>query len=57
MERVLVIDDDTSLRYTLEAVLTDAGVLVETAESGPKGLAAFEARGADLVLTDLSTLR
>src|SRR5580698_7333419 len=54
MERVLVIDDDASLRYTLEAVLTDAGLLVETAETGPKGLAAFEARGADVVLTDLA---
>src|SRR5580698_3604026 len=54
MERVLVIDDDASLRYTLEAVLTDAGLLVETAETGPKGLAAFEARGADIVLTDLA---
>jgi two-component system, NtrC family, response regulator AtoC len=54
MERVLVIDDDTSLRFTLEAVLTDAGILVETAETGLKGLAAFEARGADIVLTDLA---
>jgi two-component system response regulator AtoC len=54
MQRVLVIDDDASLRYTLEAVLTDAGLLVETTESGAKGLAAFEARGADVVLTDLA---
>jgi DNA-binding NtrC family response regulator len=42
------------LRYTLEAVLTDAGLIVETAETGQKGLAAFEARGADVVLTDLA---
>ncbi len=54
MSRVLVIDDDASLRYTLEAVLSDAGLLVETAETGAKGLAAFEARGADVVLTDLA---
>jgi len=54
MQRVLVIDDDASLRYTLEAVLTDAGLIVETAETGQKGLAAFEARGADVVLTDLA---
>jgi two-component system response regulator AtoC len=54
MSRVLVIDDDASLRYTLEAVLSDAGLLVETAETGAKAIAAFEARGADVVLTDLA---
>ena len=53
-QRVLVIDDDASLRYTLEAVLTDAGLSVETADGGAAGLAAFEARGADVVLTDLA---
>jgi two-component system response regulator AtoC len=52
--RVLVIDDDASLRYTLDAVLSDAGLSVETADGGAKGIAAFEARGADLVLTDLA---
>jgi two-component system response regulator AtoC len=54
MQRVLVIDDDASLRYTLEAVLSDAGLLVETCETGAKGLHAFEIRGADVVLTDLA---
>lgn len=54
MQRVLVIDDDASLRYTLEAVLSDAGLLVETCETGAKGLIAFEQRGADVVLTDLA---
>lgn len=52
--RVLVIDDDASLRYTLEAVLTDAGLSVEACDGGEAGLAAFEARGADVVLTDLA---
>ncbi|HSQ63618.1 MAG TPA: sigma-54 dependent transcriptional regulator [Polyangiaceae bacterium] len=54
MPRVLVIDDDASLRYTLEAVLGDAGFTVEAASSGPEGLGSFEARGADVVLTDLA---
>jgi two-component system response regulator AtoC len=54
MTRVLVIDDDASLRFTLEAVLGDAGMTVETADGGASGLAAFEARGADVVLTDLA---
>src|SRR5450755_3621963 len=54
MSRVLVIDDDASLRFTLEAVLSDAGLNVEMADGGASGLAAFEARGADVVLTDLA---
>ncbi|CAN5706240.1 sigma-54 dependent transcriptional regulator [soil metagenome] len=54
MARVLVIDDDASLRFTLDAVLSDAGFVVETASGGAAGLAAFEARGADVVLTDLA---
>jgi two-component system response regulator AtoC len=54
MNRVLVIDDDASLRYTLEAVLTDAGLSVEAADGGESGVAAFEAHGADVVLTDLA---
>ncbi len=52
--RVLVIDDDASLRFTLEAVLSDAGFLVDLATTGRSGLAAFEASGADVVLTDLA---
>jgi two-component system response regulator AtoC len=54
MSRVLVIDDDASLRFTLEAVLSDAGFVVEACDGGASGLASFEARGADVVLTDLA---
>jgi two-component system response regulator AtoC len=54
MSRVLVIDDDASLRFTLEAVLSDAGLVVETCDGGASGLAAFDVRGADVVLTDLA---
>jgi two-component system response regulator AtoC len=52
--RVLVVDDDPSLRYALQAVLGDAGLAVEACASGSAALAAFEARGADVVLTDLA---
>src|SRR5580698_9723376 len=54
MSRVLVLDDDPSLRFTLEAVLSDTGLLVEACDGGASGLAAFEARGADVLLTDLA---
>lgn len=54
MARVLVIDDEASMRFTLEAVLGDAGFEVETANGGAAGIAAFEARGADVVITDLA---
>jgi len=52
--RVLVIDDDASLRFALEAVLGDAGLSVESYPSGSDGLQAFDVRGADAVLTDLA---
>jgi two-component system response regulator AtoC len=52
--KVLVVDDDASLRFTLEAVLGDAGLTVESCASGGSALKAFEARGADAVLTDLA---
>jgi two-component system response regulator AtoC len=52
--RVLVIDDDASLRFALEAVLGDAGLTVTTHASGAGGLQAFEASGAEAVLTDLA---
>lgn len=54
MARVLVIDDEPSMRFTLEAVLGDAGLEVSTADGGQSGLAEFEAHGADVVLTDLA---
>jgi two-component system response regulator AtoC len=54
MARVLAVDDDAAVRFTLEAVLTDGGFTVETAAGGAAALAAFEARGADIVVTDLA---
>lgn len=52
--RVLVIDDESAMRFTLEAVLGDAGFDVHTADGGAAGIADFEAHGADVVLTDLA---
>jgi len=52
--RVLVIDDEPAMRFTLEAVLGDAGFDVHSADGGAAGIADFEAHGADVVLTDLA---
>lgn len=54
MARVLVIDDEPSVRFTLDAVLGDAGFDVHLAGGGAEGIAYFEAHGADVVLTDLA---
>ena len=52
--RVLVIDDDLSLRQFLKNMLRRAGYEIETAGSGREGLAILEARAADVVVTDLT---
>src|SRR5688572_18534121 len=49
--RILVVDDDRSLRRTLEKLLSGEGYDVTTAVDGKEALAAYVA--ADLVLLDL----
>ncbi len=49
--RVLVVDDEQRIRWTLEQTLVDAGYDVGTAATGAEGLAACE-HGVDLVLLD-----
>jgi DNA-binding response OmpR family regulator len=51
--RILVIDDDGVTRLVLGAALRDAGYEVEEVSDGAEGMAAFRARPADLVITDL----
>jgi len=51
--RVLVVDDDPGVRYTLREILTSEGLAVEEAADGAEALARFEANPAPLVLTDL----
>ena len=50
MTRILVVEDEVSFSDPLSYLLGKEGYDVEVAETGPDGLAAFEARGADLVL-------
>ena len=51
--RVLVVDDDPGVRYTLREILASEGLAVEEAGDGAEALARFEAQPAPLVVTDL----
>jgi DNA-binding NtrC family response regulator len=51
--RVLVVDDDAGVRYTLREILSSEGLLVDEAGDGAEALARFEAHPAALVVTDL----
>lgn len=51
--RVLVIDDDASLRQCLATLLKVAGFFVEEAGSGTEGMERLAASPVDVVLTDL----
>jgi DNA-binding response OmpR family regulator len=53
MSRILVIDDDRLVRFTIRTALEHAGHTVVEAEDGVRGLAAFDAAPFDLVITDL----
>jgi DNA-binding NtrC family response regulator len=50
---ILIIDDDAHIRETVQLALEEAGYQVETAASGPAGLAKFgNGENWDLVLLD-----
>jgi DNA-binding NtrC family response regulator len=51
--RVLVVDDDPGVRYTLREILTSEGLAVDEAADGADALARYDAAPAALVLTDL----
>ena len=51
--RLLVIDDDASVRKFLVAALTEAGHSVAAAEDGARGIEIFRAHPCDIVLTDV----
>jgi len=54
VRRVLVADDEKTVRDVCDRVLTAAGCLVRTAADGAAALAAFREGTADLVLTDVA---
>ncbi len=51
--KILVIDDDESLRRVLEYNLAQEGYAVLTASSGEQGIELLKKEGADLVVTDV----
>ena len=51
--RILVVDDDDSLRRVLQAQLEQDGYSVVTAASAQQALSLLQLRGYDLVITDL----
>src|SRR5881296_3603964 len=54
MQRILVIDDEKSMRELLAHVLKRAGYRVTTAENGDTGCQLFEMDVYDLVISDIS---
>lgn len=51
--RILVIDDDESIRKTLEAILKEEGYEVDTAESGSQAIEKSNAKLYNLALIDI----
>lgn len=52
-QRILLVDDEPSIRFVLSAVLEQAGYTVDVAEDGFAALRLVQARMPDLVITDL----
>lgn len=53
MAGILVIDDDSSIRESLELYLSEEGYRVRTAETGTEGLNLFVEEPADVVILDI----
>ncbi|MBI2162101.1 MAG: response regulator, partial [Candidatus Rokubacteria bacterium] len=51
--RILIADDEDSLRWVLEKGLTQAGYDVASVKDGPSTIRAFEAEPFDLVFLDV----
>lgn len=53
MEKILIVDDNESLRYTLENVLEDAGFLTKAVEDGFKAIEEIKTKSYALVICDM----
>ncbi len=52
--RILIVDDESSVRELMSHLLTAAGYAVATARDGFEGLLQLKASGADLIISDLN---
>ena len=52
-QRIMVVDDDASIRRTLQILLSKAGYEVMQARDGLEAVRLWRDRGGDLVITDL----
>jgi len=52
-DRILVIDDEASIRSSLQGILEDEGYAVKTAETGEAGLALLKTQNFGLILLDI----
>jgi DNA-binding NarL/FixJ family response regulator len=53
MKKILIVDDDTTLRVALERYLVKRGFMVQTAASGMGALTIFQEDPADLIVSDI----
>jgi DNA-binding NarL/FixJ family response regulator len=53
MKKILIVDDDTTLRVALERYLLKRGFVVQTAASGMAALTCFQEDPADLIVSDI----
>jgi CheY-like chemotaxis protein len=53
MAKILIVDDDSAVRTTIQLLLERAGHTVVAASDGRKGLALFEAEEFDLLFLDI----
>ena len=53
MARILVVDDDMSIRALLREILEEDGHQVDEAIDGKQGVLCYRAKPADLVITDM----
>lgn len=52
-QRILIVDDDPSIRRTLQIALSNAGYNVIQARDGSEAMRLWRDHGGDLVITDL----
>ena len=51
--RILIVDDDESIREVLTSILTDEGYIVEAVDTGEKAIQATQQKFYNLVLIDI----